>query len=251
MARNRTALFIVVASIVTGALAATLVHNELQSNALQVRASLREVPVVVVVRRVPAGARLSQADLRVAMVPQGGRTRQAFAATRPALGLLSRQALYPGEQLLPQMLVAAAASPNLADHVPAGMLAMSVLYNPVTQAGGALAPGDRVAVLAIIGRGYDGRKVDAAQVIMDRVQVLSTPTSGLGAQVGATVSGSGAGAPAPASNGAQSVVLAVTPQQAERIGFASTYGQIELLLDAGNSRAAPLGAPVTDGNVLP
>lgn len=249
MARNKTALFIVAASLVTGALAAALVHNELQSNALQVRASLREVPVVVAARAVPAGARLSRADVRLAMVPQGGRTRAAFTALRPALGLLSRQALYPGEQLLPQMLVAAAASPNLADHVPPGMLAMSVLYNPVTQAGGALTPGDRVAVLAVVGRGYDGRKVDAAQVIMDRVQVLSTPGVGLGAQVGAAVSG--AGAPATASNGAQSIVLAVTPQQAQRIAFASTYGQIELLLDAANSRAAPLGAPVTDGNVLP
>lgn len=248
MARNRTALFIVLASIVTGVLAATLVDSELRNNALQVRASLREVPVVVVARHVQANAALTQADVRMALVPQGGKTPAAYSSLHAVLGLISRQTLYAGEQLLPQMLVAAAASPRLADHVPPGMLAMSVLYNPVNQAGGALSPGDHVAVLAILGRGYDGKKVDAAQLIMDRVQVLSTPQSGLAAVGNAVGTGGGN---SQSSSGAQSVILAVTPQQAERIGFASTYGQIELLLDAGRGPAAALGSPVTDATVLP
>ncbi len=237
----------VAASIVTGVLAAVLVRGEIEGIALRDQASLKAVAVVVAARRIAANAALTQADVRVAMVPQGGRTAAAYSSVRAVLGLISRQTLYPGEQLLPGMLVTASSSPNLTDHVPPGMLAMSVLYNPVSQAGGALLPGDRVAVLAVLGRGYDGRKVDAAQLIMDRVPVLATPRAGLAAFGNAA----GAGGSSPSATGAQSVILAVTPQQAERIAFASTYGQIELLLDSGRGHAISVGTAVTDSTVLP
>lgn len=222
MAKSRLSGLILAVSLVCAIVAAMIVQSQLRDARAAAAATIRTVPVVIVTRSLPAQTVIRTDDVTVADVPAGGRTQGAFTLTGNAVGKVTLEPVFPGEQLLPAMVAGTASSPRLSDHVPFGEVAMSVLYNPVADAGGKIEVGDQVAVLAVLDKQHDGVKADAARVIAQNVLVLSVPQTGF----------PGASAGSAPSTQALSIILALTPQQADAVGYANNYGQISLLLQS-------------------
>lgn|GEM_PF-6424428 len=245
MQKRRTSAILIAVALALATLTAVVVNAEVHAEMVRLQNANRLEPVVLVTQRIAAHKRIAPGMVTIREVPAGGRAQTAVTNLNGAVGFISKTTLYPGEQLLTPMITTAMASPSLANRVPAGMVAMSILYNPVTQAAGAIEVGDRVAVIAVLGKSYTASQYDAAKIIAANVQVLAVPA--------ATANGSG-GSGLTATNGnsrAEAVTLAVTPQQSSAIAFVTTYGSLNLVLQpSGQGSLATTGTLVTDATVL-
>lgn len=222
MRTTRLSVILLATSASLAIFAAVIVQSDIHKAEAAALASVKTVPVLVATQDISAHHPLVAADFAVLRVPSGGRTQGALISPLQVTGLVTTQSLYTGEQILPGMLVAASVSQRMADHIPAGMLAMAVGYNPVSDAGGALQPGDKVAILAVLGKSYAGRHRDEARIVATDILVLSTPVPNLQAP-------SASQGTAPAQT--DTVLLAVSPQTADTIAYVAVYGELSLLLE--------------------
>lgn len=249
--QKRLSVLLFVGSLALAVLTAFLVQRQINSVLLQQKASIHEVAVVVADKKITQGSSIDASMVTIRQIPQGGLQSGVLTAVQAAIGKIANQPIYAGQQLLPQMMTTQASSARLADHVPSGQLAMSVLFNAVNDAGGNIEPGDYVAVLAILSKGYTGTNQDAARIIASHVLVLtapSMPTTSLGSSGIVATGAEGSTATGATS---QAVTLAVSPKTADQIAFASAYGQIDLLLESSSqSPIAPTQPIVTDSTVL-
>ncbi len=245
MQKRRTSAILIGVAIVLATLTAVVVNVEVHAEMVRLQNGNRLEPVVLVAQRIAAHTRIAPGMVTIRNVPAGGRALTAITSLNGAVGFISKTTLYPGEQLLAPMVTTIMASPSLADRVPSGMVAMSVLYNPVTQAAGAIEVGDRVAVIAVLGKSYTASKYDAAKIIATNVQVLAVPAGAVNGSAGVGL-GSSSG-----NSRAQAVTLAVTPRQSSAIAFVTTYGSLNLVLEpSGQTSLATTGTLVTDATVL-
>ena len=245
MQKRRTSAILIGVAIVLATLTAVVVNVEVHAEMVRLQNGNRLEPVVLVAQRIAAHTRIAPGMVTIRNVPAGGRANTAITSLNGAVGFISKTTLYPGEQLLAPMVTTIAASPSLADRVPSGMVAMSVLYNPVTQAAGAIEVGDRVSVIAVLGKSYTASKYDAAKIIATNVQVLAVPAGTANGSAGVGL-GSSSG-----NSRAQAVTLAVTPLQSSAIAFVTTYGSLNLVLQpSGQTSLATTGTLVTDATVL-
>ncbi|MHB1629238.1 MAG: Flp pilus assembly protein CpaB [Bacilli bacterium] len=245
MQKRRTSAILIGVAVVLATLTAVVVNGEVHAEMARLQNGNRLEPVVLATQRIAARTRITPGMVTIRDVPAGGRANTAVTSLNGAVGFIAKTTLYPDEQLLAPMVTTVAASPSLADRVPPGMVAMSVLYNPVTQAAGAIEVGDRVAVIAVLGKSYTASKYDAAKIIAANVQVLAVPTG--------TANGNGGGglSSAGGNSRAEAVTLAVTPRQSSAIAFVTTYGSLNLVLQpSGQTSLATTGALVTDATVL-
>lgn len=186
-----------------------------------------------------------------------------------SLGEVSSKALSvpvaAGEQILNHRI----AVPNetvvrkLADLVPAGKRAMSVTFTELSSAGGLIAPGDFVDVIAVFNKNTMGK--DQSMILLQDVLVLAVaqttsvdqlPRQGAAAgsqpaaQNTASLplpqrSGSTPNVPVPqptsvavpiAPAATRTVTLAVDPEAAERLALAEDYGHLRYIVRPGNER---------------
>jgi len=144
---------------------------------------------------------------------------------------------------------------KLADLVPAGKRAMSVNFSEVLSAGGLIAPGDFVDVIAVFNKGTLGK--DQAMILLQDVLVLAVaqttsvdnlprqgaPASSQAQQSLPIPSRGGVALPAPtpvsvpvAPGGTRTVTLAVDPEAAERLALAEDYGKLRYIVRPGTER---------------
>lgn len=236
MKKMRVTTVLIIVSVGFAAIAAVVAESALQGQLHMIQAQEKTVPVVVANVPIPDHTMITPAMLKVATIPAGGVSPGALVSTRQVIGEISTQAMYPGEQILPWFLTKRMASSHFADKIPIGLVAISVLYNPVYTVGGKVQAGDRVAVIAVLNKGYNRTGLDASQMIAKNVLVLSVPAP-----------------PSPQSSNtqqqAQSISLAVTPQQADQIAFTTVYGQIYFVLEPNGSRLQNFPATVTDKTI--
>jgi len=178
-----------------------------------------------------------------------------------------------GEQILTHRLgdPAVPVVKKLADLVPAGKRAMSVSFSEVLSAGGLIAPGDYVDVIAVFNKTTLGK--DQSMILLQDVLVLAvaqtTSVDNLPRQGAPTGSQGQAqtslplptrsgqpGVPIPqptpvsvpsAPAATRTVTLAVDPEAAERLALAEDYGRLRYVVRPGTERnqSAVLPADLT------
>jgi len=235
MRTTRLSVILLATSACLAILAAVIVQADIRKAEDAAAASIKTVPVLVATQAIAAHRPLVSGDFTVLRVPAGGRTKGALISPLQVSGLVTTQSLYTGEQILPGMLVAASMSQRMADRIPAGMLAISVGYNPVSDAGGSLQPGDKVAILAVLGKSYAGSRRDEARIVANDILVLSTPVPNL--QATSTSQGAAPGQ-------ADTVLLAVSPQTADAIAYVTVYGELSLLLEPSSGAVPGMSSPI-------
>ncbi len=162
------------------------------------------VPVVEATRDVARGSVLGAEDVALVSVPQTFVPPVALQEPADALGRVTLTDLAAGELVTATRISAGGVGP-LAALVPPGLRAVSVsIASPLP----GLAPGDRVDVIASVGRGRS-----YADTVADGLEVLRPPDAA------GTSFGAGPGT---------TVILLADPDTAERLARAGGYASLSL-----------------------
>jgi pilus assembly protein CpaB len=216
------------------------------------RALAGEQLVDVLVLNAPVAAGTSAAELqqvlRVEAVPVKVQAAGALASLSEADGLVTAVDLVEGEQLTVSRLVDATEFNALQARVgrgggtvsvPEGLLEITIPLDPIRAVGGTVRPGDLVGVIASFSdyqggaTGPDGQPVAASQVsgfLLHKLLVTNVQGAPPGVQT-AQEGGEGAAAP----TGQLYITLATNAAAAERIVFASSYGDIWLAIEPADA----------------
>jgi pilus assembly protein CpaB len=252
----------VIFAIVLGLVAALLVWNythQLQAQvqkdqaAATAKAAAAVTNVLVAAHDIPARTDLGAADVKVIQIPVEAKLPDALTSPDDAIGKTVAYPLASGEQILPMKFAAPRTDTGFADTIPPGKIAMAVTVDEVTNAGGLVTPGDRVDVLASFTKEQMGK--DMATIVLQNVEVLAVAQayageidnapspSNLTSKVAGAVPNAAATpdaklGPLPTATPAvplhnpkaQTVTLAVTPEESERLLLAEADGKLRLAL---------------------
>lgn len=194
-----------VAALACGALAFQLVRGyAAELEALRPIAG-DAVPVVVAAEAISRGTLLAPEDLRLERLPSMYAPPGALAAVERAIGQTVVSDLAAGEPITRTRL--AVEGGPVASLVPSGLRAFPI---QAVVPPGTIRAGDRVDVLATYGGPHP-----YSETVAEKLEVLST--------------GDG-GSDAIAANGtdATSLLLLVSPETAERLAFATAYGDLAI-----------------------
>lgn len=133
-----------------------------------IRSAQARTPVLVAARAVQPGATITAADIRVVELSIAGGLAYMPATMRDQIvGRVAAEPLSEGKLLAPS-------SVSQSTPLPAGTVAMSLLLKPDRAAGGALRPGDHVAVIASTA---PGRGDPRTTILFPNVTVLAVSRS--------------------------------------------------------------------------
>jgi pilus assembly protein CpaB len=198
-----------------GLLASTAIYRYLLRYDDMVEA--REVmttPIVIAARDVPFGTELTPADLALSSWPVELAPKEHFAAVDSVLGRVNKSPLVAGEPLIESRLAPFGADRGLAMLIPEGFRAMTVPVNVQSGVSGFVLPGSRVDVLVSIRA--ESQRDPVAKMILQNVKVLAVDQQ-MEDQDGRPIT-------------SRAVTLEVEPEEAEKLGLASTEGTLLLAL---------------------
>ena len=182
-----------------------------------------DLAVVAARSDVARGAILRTDQLGVTHVPEAFAPPGALARVSQAAGRVALAALAPGEVVTETRLGRVREGP-VASLTPEGLRAFAV---PTSLPAGALAPGDRVDVLATYGSGQPH-----TETVVSGVQVLLVlgPSPGGGSGSGGQSSGAALDAASAGAGSSVTLVLLVSPDEEERLAFAAAFANISVAI---------------------
>lgn len=214
-----------------GLLAATAIYRYLLRYDDMVEAQeVVTTPVVVAARDVAFGQELGADDLALARWPVEIAPKEHFAALDSVVGRVNRVPLVAGEPVLESRLAPSGAGSGLALLIPAGYRAMTVPVNVQSGVSGFVLPGSRVDVLVSIRP--ESNRDPVAKMILQNVKVLAVDQQ-MDREDGRPVT-------------SRAITLEVDPEEAEKLGLASTEGTLLLALRnmTDNTTNATAGATI-------
>lgn len=188
------------------------------------------VEVVYVATDIGARAIVGSADLEVRSIPGSQAHPAAVRSVAEVVGQVAAQTMFVGEQVLQYKLTDIRADAGLALQIEQGKRGISVSFSEVIGAGGHILPGDIVDVIAV----FDDQvlEVRSAGYVLEAVQVLAVAREVQRPQTLPEREQEEAGGFGGNRNEvvAQSVTLAVTPAEAQRLALAERFGELRLAL---------------------
>lgn len=174
--------------------------------------------VVVAREPIPVRTPIKREALTYREVPAAYIHPDAYRKIEDVIGKAATAAILPGEQILKSRTATVGeASEDLALALNPGERAVSVAINEVSGVSGLLKVGDRVDVAVTFDLEAGGASSSYTSTVIQNVRVLAAKrTSASGEQR--------------EGNKAQTVVLAVTPAQAQHLVLGSERGTIRMLL---------------------
>jgi pilus assembly protein CpaB len=221
-------------AVVSGALAVVLVFTYLSLTraadrrevAMQVAAVREPVKVVLAKRDIAKGRIISKGDLKWGAIPLAYLPNDVVQEKALVVGREALSDIYGGEQISPRR-VAGAASQRASTVIRPGRVGLAVAVDEVSGVAGAVRPGDRVDILVTA---EDSRRTNA---LYEEVEVLGVGGTYPFSQ--GEVLESDAYVTSPAGT---TIVLELTPHQAQRVAEATEAGEVRLALrsSAGGGR---------------
>jgi pilus assembly protein CpaB len=172
--------------------------------------------IVVAALPVQVGAKLTEADVRLAAWPKAVPINGSFTLISEVIGRGVLVPMVPNEPILSTKLAGVGSGAGLMSTIPDGMRAVSVKVNDVIGVAGFVVPGSRVDLI-LSGSPNASGNVEMSKVILENIQVLAA---------GQNVANDDNGKPL----NVQVVTLLVTPEQSETLALASVDGRIQLSL---------------------
>lgn len=254
MKKKRVSLIAAIALVALGTLALVQYVSTAEDRAL---AGEELVDVLILDTAVPAGtgAEELQQYLRVESVPVKVQASGALASLGEADGMVTSVDLVEGEQLTAGRLVDATEFNALQARVgrgggsvavPEGLLEVTIPLDPVRTVGGTVRPGDLVGVIASFtglqddDPAFSGK--DTSGFLMHKILVTNVQ----GNPVAEASRAASAEERAPVPAGTLLVTLAVDAPSAERVVFASSYGNIWLAIEPADANESGTGVQTTD-----
>lgn len=239
LSHRKTSLWGVIA-VVTAAAAGLVVYSYLSWLRAQVPVAGKLVPMVVARLDLAAGTVLQPDMLETVDHPSKYLPANAIGSTKQAEGKVLSVPLYKGEPVTDRKL---GFSGGLSSVVPTGMRAYSLSVASGSSLGFLPRPGDRVDVIVTFPPEVLGEAT--AMTVLRHKQIASVGHEGAGA------SGKVAdqlGLDASQSRGL-SVTLFVSPEEAQRLAVAESFGKVTVVLAPVRSSDDPVPAPVGPAGV--
>jgi pilus assembly protein CpaB len=208
---RRRLLFIGFAALLIGTFSSSAVYRSMQK---RMERPSPGTPVVVAARDLVPGEPLEERDLKVLAYPGGF---LPDGVLHSAESVLKRSVLLPvgkGQFVTSSNVGIDGDKHTLERLIPAGMRAAAVSVDEVTSVAGFARPGSLVDVLVT---GHAGTARLQSMTVLQRVRVLAT-----GSQTDTSSQTAG--------SSARVVTLLVTPDDAEKLAFATQEGRIQLLI---------------------
>lgn len=254
MKKKRLSLIAALALVAIGTVALVKYVSTAEDRAL---AGEELVDVLVVRGGVAAGTSATELAgiVSVEAVPVKVRAAGALASIGDAEGMVVAVDLVDGEQLTESRLVSAEKFNELQARVgrgggsvavPEGLLEITVPLDPVRTVGGTVRPGDLVGVIASFSSlespdpAASGK--DTSGFLLHKVLVTNVQ----GNPVADPTREATADERTPVPAGSLLVTLAVDAASAERIVFASSYGDLWLAIEPADANEAGTGIQTTD-----
>lgn len=224
-----------IAAVVLALVGAVMVFSYANSAEARAVQELEPIDVLVVQQAVPAGTPVTElaASLAVKQLPGASVADSALKNLDNATGTVTAVDLVPGEQVMAERLVKPEelVTPGTVE-VPKGLHEVSILVEPKRIAGGRISAGDSVGVFVSKSDGgiIAAPEEEATQLMLPRVLISAVQRAPEAAPVDSNASEEeNAAAKAEAMpTGSLMVTLALNPDQASRLVFASEYESIWL-----------------------
>ena len=261
MKKKRLSLIAAIALVAIGTVALVQYVSTAEDRAL---AGEELVDVLVVNTPVPAGTAAAELQqfVEIEAVPAKVQAAGALASIGDAEGMVVSVDLVEGEQLTASRLVKAEEFNQLQARtgrgggkvsVPEGLLEITIPLDPVRTVGGTVRPGDYVGLIASFtnGAGEGGDPADPAAAaqggetsgfLLHKILVTNVQ----GAPVADPTRAATAEDRAPVPAGSLLVTLAVNAPAAERVVFASSYGDIWLTIEPTDADESGTGVQTSD-----
>ncbi len=216
---NRTRIFVAVGIAILLALLASLgSYKFLSSRSLMAeQARLQTVGVVVAAVDIPLGSTINTNQVSLSPWPKDNFPKDAIADPKVAAGRVALRDFLRGEPIVESKLVPVnKAASLLALKVPSGMRAFSVKVNEVVGVGGFVVPDARVDVVVTTSPSGKNQQEKVSKIVLEDVRVLAAgQATEQKENKPVTVN---------------TVTLAVTPEEAEKLALASNDGLIQLVM---------------------
>lgn len=236
----RSRVLILGVAIVLGLIGAFAAGRYLDSARKQVEAGTQPIEILVAAKPLAPGVTAEQALKDGAIVKK--RVARQYVADEAVSsfstidGRVSAVDLSVGEQVT-QGDFRFASDAGAAYSVPEGLLAVSVKDDPVVGVSRMLKPGDFVTAVATFEVQKEGGIAYVTKIVVPRARVLAVDQNLTAVQQGTSTQTSKSGGGLMDSGGTSTttlevntVTLAVTPEQVERIVFADDSGELRLAL---------------------
>jgi pilus assembly protein CpaB len=236
---------LLVAALVIAALGTTMVFIYVSNVNDQAVAKQRPVEVLVAKKSIAPGTTYQDASdaasFEKKIVSRDALVDGALGSTDPLVGKVTTMAIYPGQQIIPQMFGDSGEISTLS--VPADMLAISVQLDDPAQVAGFVEAGTNVAIFltSTVAKGGAGGET---RLLLPSVKVLAIGNQTAVPQ-DTTTSGTDE-APVPKTI----LTIAVSQVDYQRVLFGSTHGKLNLGLPGKAFKADETLAPTTESNLF-
>ncbi len=233
---NRSRIILVVAVAALLALLASIGAYRFLSEKSRIAetARLQTVGIVVAVVDIPLGSTLNPNQVTLAAWPRDTYPKDSTADAKSVVGRMALRDFVRGEPIVESKLVPAAGAGSgiLSLKVPPKMRAFSVKVNEVVGVGGFIIPGSRVDVV-VTTAGGPRQPEQISKIVLENILVLAA----------GQVIEQKENKPVTVNT----VTLAVTPEDTEKLALASNDGKIQLVLRnfADNDNVVTTGSDKT------
>ena len=180
-------------------------------------ARLETVGIAVAAVEIPLGATINPNQVQIGAWPRSSYPKDSFSDAKPLAGRVARREFLRGEPIVESKLVPANKTGGiLALKIPVGMRAFSVKVNEVVGVGGFLVPDARVDVVCTTAPSAQRQQEQVSKIVLEDVLVLAA----------GQVIEQKDNKPVTVNT----VTLAVSPDDTEKLALASNDGKIQLVL---------------------
>jgi len=216
-----------IAAIVLALTAIFLIHSYIQSERQKILefAKKRGVAEVVVAKKdIPAKTKISSNMLALVRISSKRLEPEALTSIDSVVGKIAKRDIIEGEQIKASLLMIPGSQKTLSLKIPEGKRAITIPVDKISSIEGMIKPGDSVDIVgsfSIPVPTQGGKTVNQTMVVpmFENVLVLA-----VGAKVEAVSLGKERKEPP------TTITLALTPEQASLITYATEIGKIKLLL---------------------
>jgi pilus assembly protein CpaB len=188
-----------------------------EKNQMAESAKLQTIGVAVAVVDIPLGTTIHSNQVGVSLWPRNLYPKDAFTAVDPVIGRVAMRDVLRGEPVVESRLVPKDKSSGLLSlKVPTGMRAFTVKVNEVVGVGGFIVPDSRVDVVVTTAVSPQRQQEQVAKTFLQNILVLAA------GQVVEQKDNK------PVT--VNTVTLAVTPDESEKLALASNDGKIQLVM---------------------
>jgi pilus assembly protein CpaB len=231
---KRTQLLLLIVAVLLALIAAWLVTGML--NKVKQAHAEPTVSVVTVTQSLSGHQVILAQDVKVSKMLASALPADAVTNPDKVIGQYTAGDWFVGQTVLSDMVTNTVSNAAFPLNIPLGYRAYTLADDSIIGVDHLISVGDRVDVLVTYGKADSGNKGQpVAKTVLQDVLVLhvdNPPAAGNSASVSSSSkSGSGPGASSSSSSGGvDSITLALLPDEAQKLDYARTFGQVQLIL---------------------